>query len=47
VIGGTHHVSVVFDYEDGIADISQILEQMYQSLIVSRVQTNGGLIQNV
>ena len=47
VVGGTDCILVVFDDDNGIADIAQALERLDQALVVTLMKTDRGLIQNI
>jgi hypothetical protein len=40
VIGGAHHVRVVFDNEHRVAYVAQIVKQAHESRTVARMQTD-------
>jgi hypothetical protein len=47
VIGRQHGILVMFDDDDRVAQIPQVLERFQQPGIVALMQADGGLIQNV
>ena len=47
VVGGAHHVGVVFHNHDGVAEVAQLFQDADQPAGVARVQSDGGLVQNV
>ena len=47
VVGGTDCILVVFDNDNGIADIAQALERLDQALVVTLMKTDRGLVQNI
>ena len=47
VVGGTHHLLVMLYHHHRIADIPKFLERFYQFHIISRVQANARLIEDV
>jgi len=47
VIGRPHHLGVVFDDENSVADIAEIFEQANESIVVARVQTDRWFVEHV
>ena len=47
VVGGTDCVLVVFDDDDGIADIAQALKGLDQALVIALMKADRWLVQNV
>ena len=47
VVGGAHGVFVVFDNDEGIAEVAQVLQRPQQLFVVALVQADGRLVQNV
>ena len=47
IIGAANGVFIMLDDENGIAEIAQLFQRMKQAIIVSRVQSNRRLIQNI
>ena len=47
IVGGKHHVSVVLHDDDRVADVSKLLETVDESLVVSLVQTDTWLVEDV
>ena len=47
VVGGGDGVGIVFDDEDGVAEIAQALEDFDEALGVARVQADGRLVEHV
>ena len=47
VVGCAHHVFVVFDHDDGIAQVPQTLQAMDQAHVVALVQTDAWFVQDV
>ena len=47
VVGGEHHVAVVLDDDDGVADVAQRLEAAYEALVVALVEADAGLVEDV
>jgi len=37
----------VFDHENGIAEIAELLERMQQAVVIARVEADGRLVQDV
>eukprot|EP01034_Spumella_vulgaris_P001037 gene1037-1380_t len=46
-IGGFDHVQVVFDDDDGVARVAQLVQHLQQQVDVGKVQAGGGLVQDV
>ena len=46
-VGGFDRVGIVFDDENGVAEIAQGLEDVDQALRVARMQADGRLVENV
>jgi hypothetical protein len=44
VVGGAHHLFVVLDDEDCVADVAQVVEELDEALAVARVQADGRLV---
>ncbi len=47
VVGGFHHVEVVFDHHDRIALIDQFMQHFQQLAHIFEMQAGGGFIQNI
>ena len=47
IVGAEHGVFIVFDHDDGIANVTQFLPRFDQSVIVTLMQSNAGLIQDI
>ena len=46
-IGAANGVFVVLDDEHGVAEIAKLFERAEQAIVISRVQADGRLVQNV
>jgi hypothetical protein len=47
VVRGEHHVAVMFDDEDGVAEVAQAANRADEALMVARVQTDAGFVEDV
>ena len=47
MVGGKHGILIVFDYDQGIAQIAQALQCCQQLVVVPLVQADGRLVQNI
>jgi hypothetical protein len=47
VVGGEHHVAVMFDDEDGVAEVAQAADRADQAMMVARVQADAGFVEDV
>ena len=47
VVGRSHGVFVVFDDDDGVPQVPKVLQGVHQTIIISGVQTDRRLVQNV
>jgi hypothetical protein len=47
MIGRFDHVQVVFDYDDGMADVDRAVQALQQPIDVREVQAGRRLVQNV
>ena len=47
VVGGEHHVAVVFHDDDRVSEVAQLLERVDESLVVALVQADGGFVEDV
>ena len=47
VVGIEHHVAVVLDDDDGVAQVAQLLERADETVVVALVQTDARLVENV
>ena len=47
VVGTEHHIAVVLNDDDGIAQVAQFLQRTDESLVVTLMQTNAGLVEDV
>ena len=47
VVGGAHHLLVVLDDEDGVAEVAQVLERPDQAVVVALVEADRGLVEDV
>ena len=47
VIGSQHHILVMLHHNDGVANVTQFLQRVYQALVVALVQADTRLIQYI
>ena len=47
VVGAEHGLLVVFHYDDGVADVAQLLQRLDEALVVALVQADAGLVEDV
>src|SRR5690606_25622344 len=47
VVGMYNHVFIVLNNENGVADIPQILQRVYQALVVPLMQSDTRLVENI
>ena len=47
IIGGEHHILVMLHHNDGVANVTQFLQRVYQALVVALVQADTRLVQNI
>src|SRR3990170_7962308 len=47
VVGGGDGIGIVFDQQDGIAEVAQALENFDQAVSVTRVQSDGRFVQHI
>ena len=47
VVGGTDGIFVVFDDDDGVAEVAQAQEAFEQAGVVALVQADGGFVKDV
>ncbi|OIQ69704.1 hypothetical protein GALL_486910 [mine drainage metagenome] len=47
VVGGTHHVFVMFNHQHAVANVPQMLEGVNQAVVVALVQANAGFVEHV
>ena len=47
VVGMQHHVAVVLDDDDRIADVAQLFERVDEPVVVALVQSNAGFVEDV
>ena len=47
IIGCQHHVFVVLDHDDRVAQVTKFFQGMYQPLIVSLVETYAWLVKDI
>ena len=47
VVGMEHHVAVVLDDNDGVAQIAQLLQRTDEAVVVALVQSDAGLVEDV
>jgi hypothetical protein len=47
MVGGAHGVFVMFDDKEGVASVAKATEDAEKLLIVARVETDGGFIEDV
>lgn len=45
MVGGFHHVQIVFDHHDGIALIDQFMQHFQQLAYIFEMQTRGRFVQ--
>ena len=46
-VGGEHHVAVVFDDDDAVAEVAELLEALDEALVVALVEADGGFVEDV
>ena len=46
-VGCSHHILIMFYYDDGITQVAQFLQTVDESLVVSLVQTDTWLVEDV
>ena len=46
-IGGVHRVLVVFNYNNRVADVTQMLKRRNKLFVVSLVQSDAWLVKNI
>ena len=46
-VGSSHHILIMFYYDDGITQVAQFLQTVDESLVVSLVQTDTWLVEDV
>src|SRR5437899_4490641 len=46
-IGRAHGLFIVLDDDNGIAHVAELFEAVKQALVIARMQTNTGLIENI
>ena len=47
VVRREHHVAVMFDDEDGVAEVAQAADRTDETLMVARVQADTGFVEDV
>ena len=47
VVGGAHHIGIVFHHDDGVAQPTQFLQNVDEPSGIPAVQTDGWLVQHV
>ncbi len=47
IVGRAHRLFIVLDHNDGVAQVSQLLQRVEQAAIVALVQPDAGLIEDV
>ena len=47
VVGGAHHVFVVFHHQHTVADVAQVFERVNQPVVVALVQADAGFVQHI
>ena len=47
VVGGEHHVFVVLDDNDGVADVAQLLETGDEFVVVALMKTDAGFVEDI
>ena len=47
IIGGEHHILVMLHHNDGVANVTQFLQRVYQALVVTLVQADTRLVQYI
>ena len=47
VVGGEHHILVVFHDDDRVAKVAQLLERVDEALVVALMQSNRRLVEDV
>ncbi len=46
-VGRTDHLLLVFNHDDGVADVAQLFEHAHQPVRVARMQADRGFVENV
>ena len=47
LVGRAHHVLVVLDHDDAVADVAQVLQRADELVVVALVQSDAGLVQHI
>ena len=47
VVGGTHHVLIVFHHQHAVTQIAQMLQRVNQAVVIALVQPDAGFVQHV
>ena len=47
MVGGADDVFVVFNDDDGVADVTQLLQHAYEAFGVAAVHADGGFVEDV
>ena len=47
IVGGSHRIFIVLHDHDGVAKISQVLQRVDQAIVVTSVQTDRWLVENI
>jgi len=47
IVGGKHHVFVVLYHNDRVAQIAQLFQRVYQALIITLMQADAWLVEDV
>jgi len=47
MVCGFHHFLIVFDDEDSVTQVSEVFEDLDQTVCVTRVEADGGLVEHI
>jgi hypothetical protein len=47
MVGGADHVLVVLDDEDGVADVGEVSEGVYEPVVIALVEADGGFVEDI
>ena len=47
IVGRAHGVFVVFDHDDGISDVAQMLQRVDQPIVIAWMKSDRGFVQDI
>ena len=47
IVGSEHHVTIMFDDDDGVSQVTQLLERLDEPFVVALVESDAGFVEDI